>query len=244
MLKQDGHETLHRAERRAVDHDRAMLLVVRPFVSQVETFGQVVIHLDRSELPLAADRIAHHEIQLRPVEGGLTEFDGRIQSLFGGRLDDRLFGLVPVFVRADVLLLVVRIAQRHLCGKFIETQRLENIQHDVDHLHELVLQLVGTAKDVGVVLRKPAYPGQPVQLAALFVAVHGAEFGETQRQIFVRTRFEFVDFAVVRAVHRLEQKLLAVIRRMDRLERVFPVLGVMPRSNVQVFHPDVRRDYL
>ena len=138
----------------------------------------------------------------------------------------------------------MRVAQRNLSRELVETERLEDVEHDVDHLHELLFELVRPAEDVGVVLREAAHARQSVQLAALFVAVNGAELGEAQRQILVRARFELVYFAVVRAVHRLEQELLALVGRVDRLERVLAVLGVVARRDIEVFHADVRRDDL
>ena len=92
---------------------------------------------------------------------------------------------MPIFVRSDILLLVVRIAQRDLRRIFIEAQRSEDIEHDIDHLHELILQLIGTAEDVGIVLSKSTDTCQSMQLTALFVPIDRSEFGETQRQILV-----------------------------------------------------------
>ena len=215
-----------------MDHDRAVLFVIRAFVGQVETLRQVVVHLDRTELPLAADGVLDHKIKFRAIKGSFAQFDHRRKPFFRRRLDDRGLGLVPVFVRTDVLLLVVRVAQRNLRGELVEAQRLEDIEHDIDHLHEFILELVGTAEDVRIVLREAPHARQPVQLAALLVTIHRAEFCETQRQVLVRARLPTVNLAVVRTVHRLEQELLAVVRRMDRLERILAVLGIVARSDV------------
>ena len=72
MLQQYGHETLHRAERRAVNHDRAVQFVVRALVRQVEPLRQVVVHLNGSQLPLAADGVLDHEVELGTVERGFA----------------------------------------------------------------------------------------------------------------------------------------------------------------------------
>ena len=111
------------------------------FVGQVEALGQVVVDLNRAELPLPPDRVANHEIEFRAIERGLAQLDRRLESLLGGGFDDGLFGFVPVFVRTDVLLLVVRVAQRNLSRELVETERLEDVD-DVDHLHELLFELV------------------------------------------------------------------------------------------------------
>ena len=49
--------------------DRAVQFVVRALVRQVELLRQVVVHLNGSQLPLAADGVLDHEVELRAVEG-------------------------------------------------------------------------------------------------------------------------------------------------------------------------------
>ena len=244
MLQQYGHETLHRAERRAVNHDRAVQFVVRALVRQVEPLRQVVVHLNGSQLPLAADGVLDHEVELGTVERGFAVLHDRIESLLLSGLHDGAFGLLPVFVRADVLLLVVGVAQRNLCRIVVELQRLEDVEHDVDHPLELFEQLVGAYEQVGVVLRESADAGQSVQFARLLVAVHGAELRQTDGQLLVRTGLRTVNLAVVRAVHRLQEILLALDRGVNRLERILAVLGVVSRSHVQLLVADMRGDDL
>ena len=72
MLDEQPDEPLHRSEGCAVDHDRAMRLVVGPRVGEVEPLGQAVVDLDRSQLPLTADDVLDHEIDLGPVKSGLA----------------------------------------------------------------------------------------------------------------------------------------------------------------------------
>ena len=50
-------------------------------------------------------------------------------------------------------------------GQADELEGLEDVEDDVHHLEELVLDLVGSAVDVGVVLRESAHSGQTVELA-------------------------------------------------------------------------------
>jgi hypothetical protein len=109
VLDQHAHESLHRSERRTVDHHRPVRLVVGAGVAQVEPLGQVVVHLHRAELPLAADHVLHHEVDLRPVERGLAGSSLKDAERLR-RLAQRLLGLVPVLRLADVLV-AVRIAQ-------------------------------------------------------------------------------------------------------------------------------------
>ena len=167
-----------------------------------------------------------------------------LSPLLLGGLDDGAFGLLPVFVRSDVFLLVVGITQRNLCRIVVELERFENIEHDVDHFFELFEQLVGAYEHVGVVLREAAHTGQAVQLARLLVAIHRAELRQAHRQLLVGAGLRAVDFAVMGAVHRLEQILFALDRGVDRLERVLAVFGVVAGGHVQFLIADVGRDDL
>ncbi len=221
-----------------------MQFVVGALVRQVEALREVVVHLDRSQLPFAADGVLYHEVELRAVEGGFAVLHDRLQPLLLGRPDDGRLGLLPVLVRTDVLLAVVGVAQRNLCRIVVELQRLEDIEHDVDHPLELLEQLVRPYEQVRVVLREAAHARQSVQLARLLVTVNRAELRQTHGQLLVRTGLRAVDFAVVRTVHRFEQVLLALDRGVDGLERVLAVFGVMARGDVELLVADVRGDDL
>ena len=151
---------------------------------------------------------------------------------------------MPVFVAADVLLFVLGVAQRNLGLVVLELEGLEDVEDDVHHLQELVLDLVGGAVDVSVVLGEAAHAGEAVELARLLVAVYRAEFGQAQGQLAVRAGQGAEDFAVVGAVHRLEQVFLAFLGGVDGLERVLAVLGVVSRGDVEALVADVRGDDL
>ena len=97
---------------------------------------------------------------------------------------------------------------------------------------------------MGVVLCEAAHAGESVQLAALLVAEDGAELCDAQRQVFVGARLAGVDFAVVGAVHGLEHVFLVLFGRVDRLERIFPVVGIVARGNVEALAADAGRDDL
>ena len=76
-------------------------------------------------------------------------------------------------------------SRRDICFEVVKLQRLKYIEYDIHDLQELVLDLVGGAEDVGIVLRETAYTCQSVKLAALFVAVYCAKFRQTQWQFAV-----------------------------------------------------------
>lgn len=102
MFDQQADETLHRTKGRAVDHDRPVRFVVRPGVMQIETLRQLEVDLHRAELPLAADHVADHKINLRPVERGLTGLFAVRHPERPGRLAAGLLGSVPILRRAHV----------------------------------------------------------------------------------------------------------------------------------------------
>ena len=72
MLDQDADEALERAEDRAVEHHRAMLLAILADVGGVEPLGQHVVELDRADLPGAADRVGQVEFELGRIEGAFA----------------------------------------------------------------------------------------------------------------------------------------------------------------------------
>ncbi len=53
--------------------------------------------------------------------------------------------------------------------------------------------------------------------------------------------FGVIDFAVVGAVHRFQQKLFPVFGRVNRLKRILSVFSVVARRNVEFFAANVRR---
>ena len=125
---------------------------------------------------------------------------------------------MPVFVRADVFFLVGRVAERNLSLVVVKFESLEDVEDDVHHLEELVLNLLGGAVDVGVVLREAAHSGEAVELTALLITVDGAELCKAQGQVAVRAGKGTEYFAVVGAVHGFEQVLLTFLRGVDGLE--------------------------
>ena len=64
-----------------MNHDGSVLLPVCTNVREIEALGQVVVYLNGSELPLAANHIANHEVDFGAVEcrfaGLLSERDAQ-----------------------------------------------------------------------------------------------------------------------------------------------------------------------
>ena len=70
----------------------------------------------------------------------------------------------------------------------LEAKLLVHRVDEVDHAHDLVSQLVGTHKQVGVVLVKAAHAEQAVQGAAKLVAVDQANLAGADGQLAVGVR--------------------------------------------------------
>ncbi len=64
-------KTLEGSKRSAMNHHRTMLLSIRTGVFEIESFRHDVIYLHRAKLPLAANRILQHEVDLRSIESSL-----------------------------------------------------------------------------------------------------------------------------------------------------------------------------
>ena len=158
-----------------MDHHWAMLLVVLACVLQLESFGQIIVDLDSTQLPTASNSILDHEIEFGTVEGSFAKFYfGWKTFLFAG-FDDGTFSFFPVLIGADVFLFVVGVTEGDLRLEILEIKCLEDDKDDVHHLEELVLELIGAAEDMSVILRETADARQAVQFAALFVTINRAE---------------------------------------------------------------------
>ena len=155
---------------------------------------------------------------------------------------DGFFGLVPIGIFPDVLTRVVRIAQADLSDEIFELQRAEDVQNEVDDLSHLLFHLVDGAENVRVVLGEASNASQTVQLTGLLVPVNRAELRKPNGQVTVTAGTRFENLAVMRAIHRLQQVLLAFCRGIDGLETVLPVLGIVTTGDVQLFVADVRCD--
>ena len=85
-----------------MDHDGAMLLIVRTDVAEVKAFRQIIVHLYGAELPFTANHVLDHKVDLGTIESGFTglfnEVD--IESLRG--LAECFFGHIPFLGIAHV----------------------------------------------------------------------------------------------------------------------------------------------
>ena len=134
---------------------------------------------------------------------------------------------MPVFIATDIFFLVIRITKRNLSFKVIKVKSLEDIEDNIHNFQEFFLNLLRRTEDVGIILRKTAYPGQSVKFTTLLVTVNSTELGKSHRQFTIRTRECLEDFTVVRTVHRFKQIFFTFFRGMDWLERIFAVFSIV-----------------
>ena len=215
-----------------MDHVRPVGLAIVADVGHVEPLRLVEVELDRRELPGTFEGVEDMEVDLRPVEHGLPFHPGvreppPLQGPHEGHLR-----LVPHRVAPDVVLPVLRIAHRQGNLVVTEPERPQDAKGQVQAPQDLVLDLVGAADDVGIVLGKPPHPQKPVQHARPLEPVHRPELGVADGQVAVGAGTGLVDRDVERAVHRFQVELLA----LDIHRRVHPVLveievaGGLPQS--------------
>ena len=243
VLDEYGTETLQRTEGCAVNHHRGLLLVVLIGILQLEALRQVVVYLDSSQLPAATDSVLDHEVELRTIECCLTIFYLGGQPLLTTCLHNSSLSQCPVLVSTYVLVVVVRITQGNLCLE-VETEGCQYDTDDIHHVEELLLHLVGTTEQVGIVLCEGTYTGQSVQLTTLLITVYRTELGDTQRQVTVATGLPCENLTVVRTVHGFQHVLLILLWGMDGLEGVLTIMGIVTTGNIEVLGTDMRSNNL
>mmetsp|Transcript_34177 Transcript_34177/g.82782 ORF Transcript_34177/g.82782 Transcript_34177/m.82782 type:complete len:385 (+) Transcript_34177:128-1282(+) len=203
-LRKDAEEALDRPEYRPVDHDGPLLHTLLRHVLEVEPLRQVEVALHRRALPRAPDGVFDFQVDLRSIERPSSLVNGVVPAL---ALESPLqcgLGALPDIIRSDALLRPG--AEVYLV--VLEPETREDRLGQVQHPHELVLELLGKAEDVRIVLREPPDSHQPVQGPGSFVPVHRAKLCPSDRKFSVRAEAVFVDEAVERAVHRLDLVLL------------------------------------
>ena len=80
-----------------MDHHCDVWLIVSTDVGEVETNGEVVVHLDRAELPIPTDDVFNYEVNFRTVECSFTVFFGVIDAEGLDRIAECVFRFVPIF---------------------------------------------------------------------------------------------------------------------------------------------------
>ena len=227
-----------------MNHHWSLLRVVLCCILELKAVRKVIVYLNRTELPTTTNGIFHHEVELRTVECGLTKLYTSIETLLCARLLDSSFALFPYFIRANILLLILWIAERNLCLVVIESEGFEHLKNDVDIILKLSLYLIRAYEDMSIVLRERTNTCKSVKLTALLITEHGSKLCDTQWEVFIRTWFVSINLTVVRAVHWLEHILFVLLWCMDWLESILAVVSIVTRSYVEILTTDTWCDNL
>jgi hypothetical protein len=131
-----------------VDHDRTVALVVLADVFHPEAFGEGEVALHRRELPEPTDRVVEVEIDLGTVERALPLRLAVRQPAALQRHRQRFRGLRRHLLVDDGL----TGKGRQLDHGLVESERREDLERQIEHLKDLVDELIGTTDDVRVVL--------------------------------------------------------------------------------------------
>src|SRR5690606_20963351 len=102
------------SENGPVQHDRRAFLALRIDVVRAQPSRQVQVDLPGPALPLPADGVLEHELELRAVERALPSIDDVLDAGRAGSLLERRLGAIPDLVAADALLRSVGELHQHV----------------------------------------------------------------------------------------------------------------------------------
>ena len=187
-------------------HVRLVLLAIVSNIGQAETLGQIEVELYGGALPEPSDGVANVNVDL-----GAVEYASPFVYLVGDRpffhcLAQRMSGQFPLLIRSNRLF---RFGGQH-DFKLGEIESSQQIEGQVENAVNFVLDLVGPAKDVRVVLSKTPHAHHTVEHASALIPVDSSQFAHAHRQVAVASQTCLVVHNVEGAVHRLEVILLAV----------------------------------
>src|SRR5258708_11766050 len=103
MLYKHTDEALDRAENRAMDHHRALLGSRARGVRKLEALGQIVIELNRRDLPSPLQRVGHVDLNLGTVERAFLGIYLELDLIAAHRIAELGFGIPPLLLGADML---------------------------------------------------------------------------------------------------------------------------------------------
>ena len=155
-----------------------------PTYSSPNRSGQNVVELDCPQLPFPSKHVADEEIDFRSIKCRLALGGDEWQFHLGKHLGELPLGQFPQ----------LGIACEFRAGWIAEAQpdfnipKFERLKYELDQIDgaaEFLLNLFGSAEQVGIILREAPDAGQPVQLAALFITINRAEFRQTHRKIAI-----------------------------------------------------------
>lgn len=198
VLCNNANKALHRSKTGPVNHDGAFFGPVCGRIFEVEAARQLVIQLNCSALPEAAETVLDVEIQFRTVKCAVAFIDLVLHADAADCIRQRSGCNIPVLFCADVIL-------RHRCklDPIGKTEFSINFLIELCNANHFIPYLLRGNQQMGVVLGKAANPEQTVQSTGKFVAVHKTKFRIAQRQILIGVRLQGIHQDAARTVHRL-----------------------------------------
>src|SRR5438876_1173009 len=237
VLGEHPDEPLEGAEDRAVDHDGALRRSVGVDVLEREAVGLREVDLDGRELPAAPERVQNVDVDFGPVERSVARVEVIREPIRLQRVVQGPLGRLPLLVRPHRF----RRPRREL-EEGVEREGLVPVANQFKKLPDLVLELIGAAVDVRIVLRELPHAEETRQRARALVPVQPAHVGEAQREVAVRPERVTINERGLRAVHGLEaEDLLFRLHEEHVLAEVLPVARLLPELLVD---EDRRRDLL
>src|SRR5215472_1913948 len=208
-------------------------------VFELETPRQIEIELHGGELPGPADRVDHFHVDLRPIKDRFARhmFVRNVHAL--ERADQRALCALPFFDGASVIARPRRIARGKLDHVIIEAKNTQRFPGEPDTILNFFFDLVGSAEDVRIILRKAAHAHESVQHAGALVTIDGAEFGQSHRQLTIAAQMRLENQDMARAVHGLE--LVIGLLNFNWAEHIFTIEVCVATGFPEIEAHDVRR---
>ena len=150
MLNQDTDKAFNGTEDYAMKHDRTYLGAVFFNISQIKSLRQIHVQLNGTALPFSSQRILDMEIQLRTIECSVSRIHLIILSCMNAGICQCFFTLLPNRQISNVFLF-------RTCRKLDAIAQSEHRIYTVDklnQLHNFAFNLIGTHKDMCIILCK------------------------------------------------------------------------------------------
>ena len=154
--------------------------MARAGVGGLEARRHHVVELDGAELPRAADRVGHVEVDLRTVERPLALPDPVLEPAPPQSLSERVLGVLPGLIRTEP---VFRPGGE--LDPRLESEQLVEVEAEVEAAQHLVLDLLLGAEDVRVVLGELAHAQETMERPAWFMAVDEPLLCQPNRQLAI-----------------------------------------------------------
>eukprot|EP00050_Salpingoeca_kvevrii_P006220 m.288086 g.288086 ORF g.288086 m.288086 type:complete len:548 (-) comp11898_c0_seq1:182-1825(-) len=177
----------------------------------------------------ALEGVEDCDVNLGAVEGTIARVElPRVAKVVEGILEGGL-GAVPRLDIAKKLL-----GARGEVELKRKAKRAVHVGEKVEAALNLLVDLLGEAEDVGVILLEAADTREAREGAGKLVAVEDAKVGKAKRELLVGAVAVLEDEAVSRAVHGLEGKRLLLALKLEHVLRVVgPVARRLPELAVE-----------